>query len=136
MDVVLGRTRYLTGSSIRPVHELRQLGAGVDAQLGERIVDVGFHRMQGKVQLLRDKAVRRALRDEVDDRELGVSEAVPGDYSTSLLARADKALYQAKNAGRNCTRVILHNTENPLDSASQPLINALLPSTQPDLIES
>jgi len=67
---------------------------------------------------------------------IGVSEAIPGDYSTSLLARDDKALYQAKNAGRNCTRVILHNTENPIDSASEPLINALLQSTQPDLIES
>jgi hypothetical protein len=33
------RTRYLTGWSIGPVHELRHLGAGVDAQLGERIVD-------------------------------------------------------------------------------------------------
>ena len=38
--------------SIGPGHELRQLGAGVDAQLGERIVDVVFHRMQGKVQPL------------------------------------------------------------------------------------
>src|SRR6185312_831656 len=41
------RTRCLMGWSIGPVHELRQLGAGVDAQLGERIVDVVFHRMQG-----------------------------------------------------------------------------------------
>src|SRR4029077_1969977 len=40
--------------SIGPGHELRQLGAGVDAQLGERIVDVGFHRVQGKVQLCGD----------------------------------------------------------------------------------
>ena len=36
----------MTGWSIRPAHELRQLGAGVDAQLGERIVDVGFHRVR------------------------------------------------------------------------------------------
>ncbi len=67
---------------------------------------------------------------------IGVSEAIPGDYSTSLLARADKALYQAKNAGRNCTRTVLHNTENPIDFPSQQVINALLPSTQPDLMES
>jgi hypothetical protein len=38
--------------SIGPAHELRQLGAGVDAQLGERIVDVVFHRMERKVQPL------------------------------------------------------------------------------------
>jgi diguanylate cyclase (GGDEF)-like protein len=67
---------------------------------------------------------------------VGVSEAILGDYSTSLLARADKALYQAKNAGRNCTRAVLHNTDNAHDSASQQLINALLPSNEPDLIVS
>jgi diguanylate cyclase (GGDEF)-like protein len=67
---------------------------------------------------------------------IGVTQAIPGDYSTSLLARADKALYQAKNAGRNCTRTVLYGTENDIGSTSQPLINALLPSTQPDLIGS
>lgn len=66
---------------------------------------------------------------------IGVSEAIRGDYSTSLLARADKALYQAKNAGRNCTRAVLHNTDNATDSASLQLINALVPSNEPDLIE-
>src|SRR3984957_11937975 len=82
------RTRYLTGWSIRSAHELRQLGAGVDAQLGERIVDVGFHRKQGKVQLLRDRAVRRTLRNQVDDLELGVSEAVPARFYPRLADNA------------------------------------------------
>src|ERR1700758_1297069 len=58
-------------------HELRQLGARIDAQLGERIADVGFHRMKGKVQPGGDIAVGRAPRDQVDDLELGVGEAVP-----------------------------------------------------------
>ena len=70
--------------SIRPAHELRQLGAGVDAQLGERIVDVGFHRMEGKVQLRGDVAVGHALRDQVDHRELGVGEAVPARFCPRL----------------------------------------------------
>ena len=60
--------------------ELRQLGAGSNAQLGKRIVDVGLHRVGGEVQLLRDRAVGRALCDEVDDLELGVGEAVPARF--------------------------------------------------------
>ena len=32
---------------------------------------------------------------------LGVSEAVPGDTATTVLARADEALYRSKNTGRN-----------------------------------
>jgi hypothetical protein len=69
-----------TGWSVRPAHGPRQLGAGVDAQLGERIADVGFHRMQGKVQLGGDAAVGRTLRDQVDDLELGVGETVPARF--------------------------------------------------------
>ncbi|MDR1488052.1 MAG: diguanylate cyclase, partial [Deltaproteobacteria bacterium] len=32
---------------------------------------------------------------------LGVTEARQGDTSTSILARADKALYESKSKGRN-----------------------------------
>ena len=74
----------MTGWSIRSAHELRQLGAGVDAQLGEHIVDVGFHRMEGKVQLRGDVAVGSTLRDQVDHRELGVGEAVPARFRPRL----------------------------------------------------
>ena len=73
---------------IRPAHELRQLGAGVDAQLGERIVDMGFHRMQGKVQLRGDGVVGRALGDQVDHLELGVGEAVPARFCPRLADNA------------------------------------------------
>jgi hypothetical protein len=38
--------------SIGPGLDLRQLGAGVDAQFGECIVDMVSHGMEGKVQLL------------------------------------------------------------------------------------
>jgi len=34
----------------------------------------------------------------------GVSSYVPGDTSEALVARADKALYEAKSSGRNCVR--------------------------------
>jgi diguanylate cyclase len=33
---------------------------------------------------------------------VGVAEALDGDIQDTLLARTDAALYQAKNAGRNC----------------------------------
>ena len=35
----------------------------------------------------------------------GVTEALPQDDRTSILYRADRALYAAKADGRNCTKV-------------------------------
>jgi DNA invertase Pin-like site-specific DNA recombinase len=43
--------------SIGPGLDLRQLGAGVDAQCGECIVDMVSHGMEGKVQLRGDAAL-------------------------------------------------------------------------------
>jgi hypothetical protein len=43
--------------SIGPGLDLRQLGAGVDAQFGECIVDMVSHGMEGKVQLRSDAAL-------------------------------------------------------------------------------
>jgi diguanylate cyclase (GGDEF)-like protein len=37
---------------------------------------------------------------------IGITEAVLEDDAVALIARADKALYQAKSAGRNCRRVV------------------------------
>jgi diguanylate cyclase (GGDEF)-like protein len=42
---------------------------------------------------------------------IGLTQAVSGEIAGPLLARADKALYTAKNAGRNCCRVLLHETD-------------------------
>ena len=36
---------------------------------------------------------------------IGVTEAMPGESFAPLMERADKALYEAKRAGRNCTRL-------------------------------
>jgi len=38
---------------------------------------------------------------------IGLTEAVACDDAVTLIARADKALYQAKSDGRNCRRVVL-----------------------------
>jgi predicted signal transduction protein with EAL and GGDEF domain len=37
---------------------------------------------------------------------IGLTEAVPDDDAITLIARADKALYQAKSDGRDCMRMI------------------------------
>jgi diguanylate cyclase (GGDEF)-like protein len=47
---------------------------------------------------------------------IGLTQAASGEIADSLLARADKALYTAKNAGRNCCRFLLYET----DAASGP----------------
>ncbi|HEV2618462.1 MAG TPA: GGDEF domain-containing protein, partial [Acidobacteriaceae bacterium] len=44
---------------------------------------------------------------------IGLTEAVPEDDAVTLIARADKALYQAKSDGRNCRRVVIANTAEP-----------------------
>jgi diguanylate cyclase (GGDEF)-like protein len=42
---------------------------------------------------------------------IGLTEAVLEDDAVTLIARADKALYQAKSAGRNCRRVVTANAD-------------------------
>src|SRR3954451_16628431 len=67
-----------------PAHVLSQLGSGRDAELCEGVVKMRLHGVRGQVQLLRDRAVGRALCDEVDDLELGVGEAVPARFGPRL----------------------------------------------------
>jgi diguanylate cyclase (GGDEF)-like protein len=61
---------------------------------------------------------------------IGLTQATSGEIAGPLLARADKALYNAKNAGRNCCRVLLHQTE--LEDEQTPVI---LPASQSDLLQ-
>jgi diguanylate cyclase (GGDEF)-like protein len=42
---------------------------------------------------------------------IGLTEAVADDDAVTLIARADKALYQAKADGRNCRRVVIAGAE-------------------------
>jgi diguanylate cyclase (GGDEF)-like protein len=44
---------------------------------------------------------------------IGLTEAVPDDDAVTLIARADKALYQAKSDGRNCRRVVMPDPTKP-----------------------
>lgn len=61
---------------------------------------------------------------------IGLTQATPGEVADPILARADKALYTAKNAGRNCCRVLLHET----DSEGR-LKQLVPPSSQSDLLQ-
>ena len=61
---------------------------------------------------------------------IGLTQASSGEIAAPLLARADKALYNAKNAGRNCCRVLLHEPE--LEDDQKPVI---LPASQGDLLQ-
>jgi diguanylate cyclase (GGDEF)-like protein len=61
---------------------------------------------------------------------IGLTQAASGEIAGPLLARADKALYTAKNAGRNCCRVLLHEAEV---KEGQPRV--ILPASQGDLLQ-
>jgi diguanylate cyclase (GGDEF)-like protein len=60
----------------------------------------------------------------------GLTQAASNETAGPLLARADKALYNAKNAGRNCCRVVLHETHFAED-----LEHIVFPSSQGDLLQ-
>ncbi len=64
---------------------------------------------------------------------IGLTEAVPGDDAITLLARADKALYQAKSDGRNCRRLIPPGAES--DSESSTHSSRLFPAAKPRLLQ-
>jgi diguanylate cyclase (GGDEF)-like protein len=61
---------------------------------------------------------------------IGLTQAATGEIAGPLLARADKALYNAKNAGRNCSRVLLHETALKEDPQT-----IILPASQGDLLQ-
>lgn len=60
---------------------------------------------------------------------IGLTQAATTESAGSLLARADKALYNAKDAGRNCCRVLLHDADTTTD------LEFATPSSQSDLLQ-
>jgi diguanylate cyclase (GGDEF)-like protein len=61
---------------------------------------------------------------------IGLTQATAGEVAALLLARADKALYTAKNAGRDCCRVLLH--ESDIEGAKQTIV---LPASQGNFLQ-
>ncbi len=82
--------------------------------------------------LLVASRIEASVRDlSIPDTELpltisiGLTQAASGEIAGPLLARADKALYHAKDAGRNCCRVLLHET----DAEAGPQQHVILPTS-------
>jgi diguanylate cyclase (GGDEF)-like protein len=61
---------------------------------------------------------------------IGLTQAAQGESAGPLLARADKALYTAKDAGRNCCRVLAHETKT--SGTSNPIVPT---ATHRDLLQ-
>jgi diguanylate cyclase (GGDEF)-like protein len=61
---------------------------------------------------------------------IGLTQAASGEVAGPFLARADKALYTAKNAGRNCCRVLFHETD-----AAEDVNHSILPSSRSDVLQ-
>ena len=69
---------------------------------------------------------------------IGITEAVSDDDAVTLIARADKALYQAKSDGRNCRRVLRAGAEtSPSEVLAQaaPLAAMLMPKVEPSALQ-
>ena len=71
---------------------LRQLARELMPSLANALCTWVFTVCRGKVQLRGGVAVGRALCDQVDDRELGIGEAVPARFCPRL---ADNATFHA-----------------------------------------
>ena len=65
---------------------------------------------------------------------IGLTQAVQGEFATDLLARADRALYEAKRSGRNCTRIVLSESV-PEPEAAAP-VQVPLPRATPSACRS
>jgi predicted signal transduction protein with EAL and GGDEF domain len=69
---------------------------------------------------------------------IGITEAVLEDDAVALIARADKALYQAKSDGRNCRRIVTIEDEAAKASAAQdkaPIGDMMMPPVRSSLLQ-
>jgi diguanylate cyclase (GGDEF)-like protein len=64
---------------------------------------------------------------------IGLTEAVADDDAVTLIARADKALYQAKSDGRNCQRVVTASSD-PARSEAPALGAIIIPPVESSLL--
>ncbi|MEI6702310.1 MAG: GGDEF domain-containing protein [Deltaproteobacteria bacterium] len=117
-DVVLAAVAQVTSMSLRPSDMIVRYG-------GEEIV-ILLPNTQPKDSWMVSERIRTAVEShEIDLSEegllrvtvsIGVSNLAEGDTVESLIARADKALYAAKNSGRNCSRQQENDPANSLQS--------------------
>lgn len=109
---------HLAGDAVLREVAARLRGAVRDMDIAARFGGEEFAVLlpdtQGEAALVVAERVRQAVRDAVVKYEgkplsvtvsQGVAEATVEDNAETLVARADEALYAAKAAGRNCTRL-------------------------------
>ena len=102
----------LSGAQSALHRQARQLHPRGDANLVEDVLQMGPHRVGGKVQALRDLAVGEALGDEAYDAELGAADGLPAQLgpsgrSTPLHRRTDSGASEA--AAHAC--LVPHRTD-------------------------
>ncbi|SFP93247.1 sensor domain-containing diguanylate cyclase [Sphingomonas rubra] len=104
-DAVLRRVARAASHAVRPTDLVGRLG-------GEEFVVV-LPGANAATALTVAEALRRAIAASADGVEagppvtasIGIATLVPGGSAASLLGEADRALYEAKNAGRNAARL-------------------------------
>jgi diguanylate cyclase (GGDEF)-like protein/PAS domain S-box-containing protein len=104
-DAVLRRVARAASHAVRPTDMVGRLG-------GEEFVVI-LPGANAATALAVAETLRRAIATSADGIEtgppvtasLGVATLVPGGSAASLLGEADRALYEAKNAGRNAARL-------------------------------
>lgn len=120
-DAVLAHVARVAGASIREADVLARYG-------GEEFVVILPNTDAHGAYLLAENVRERIAgqHDYIDGRDMrvtvsvGVAELLPSDgHLEELVSRADKALYMAKNSGRNCTRLFHHSPpQHPPPSVS------------------
>ena len=71
------------------------------------------------VERLRQQVLRNSSDIERVTVSVGISMVTKEDDIESLMSRADEALYQAKNDGRNCVRCLLAADPGPVDEPGE-----------------
>ena len=104
-DAVLVAVAQALGQSIRSIDYLARYGGEEFAILLDMAPDDDWmmvcERARAQIHQLRIDAVAC----QPVTISIGVAHCVDGDSAASLLAQADKALYRAKEEGRNCVRM-------------------------------
>jgi diguanylate cyclase len=120
-DAVLRHFAQIFRESLRPGDHLGRIGGEefllllADVRLDDAARLINEIRASFPAVTMPDQATRRPIAFSA-----GLTAALPHDDRSSILYRADRALYVAKAEGRNCTRIGLGMDRTVTDRASAP----------------
>jgi diguanylate cyclase len=102
-DAILKRTAEVLEATVRQMDIAGRLGGDEFAVLlpgsNIEVASRGAERLRSAIC---DSPLEHEGQKHTLTVSIGLAEAQPGDDPTSLIKRADSALYSAKEAGRNC----------------------------------